>query len=342
MKIYKLLYCCCLVMCVQQALAQDMHFSQFFETPLLRNPSLAGVYDADVRLQIVHKDQWRSVTVPFQTTSLNFEYRTKVGDYGDFFTMGLQAFNDVAGSAVLKTSQVYPVISYHKSLHAEKAVYLSAGFIAGYSSRTYDRTKVRTSNQFDAFGFNPNLSSGEALAGNLNYFDMGAGLSFNSQYGDNADDRFLLGAAYYHFNQPASTFQQSIFSNLKPKWVYTAGIQRHINPYASVLFQADYYQQANHRELIGGFLYKHVIAKDEKDFPLYTFWAGSMYRWNDAIVPVVKFDYKNFSGGVSYDVNISKLKTASQLRGGFELSFTWLYYRHRQTNADSKFRCPKL
>ena len=31
--------------------AQDIHFSQFFEAPLLRNPSLAGIYTGDIRVQ---------------------------------------------------------------------------------------------------------------------------------------------------------------------------------------------------------------------------------------------------------------------------------------------------
>ena len=33
--------------------AQDPHFSQFFEAPLLRNPSLAGLFEGDIRVQSV-------------------------------------------------------------------------------------------------------------------------------------------------------------------------------------------------------------------------------------------------------------------------------------------------
>jgi hypothetical protein len=35
------------------ALAQDIHFSQFFEAPLLRNPSLAGIFTGDVLLLLI-------------------------------------------------------------------------------------------------------------------------------------------------------------------------------------------------------------------------------------------------------------------------------------------------
>jgi type IX secretion system PorP/SprF family membrane protein len=337
-----LVYSWLMLCCSNTMKGQDIHFSQFFETPLLRNPAMAGMHDADVRIQAVHKDQWRSVTVPFQTTSLNLEYRRKVGKQKDFVTMGLQAFNDKAGSAVLKTIQLLPVVNYHKSLSDEKPVYLSVGFIAGYSGRTYDRTKVRTSSQFDGFGFNPNLPSGEVLKGNLGYFDAGAGISFNSQYGNNPEDRLLLGLAYHHLNKPASSFKQTVFSNLEPKWVYTAGIQRTLSPFTSILFQADYYRQGTHREFISGFLYNYVLERDKDDFPLYAFKIGSMYRWKDALVPVLKFDYKNVSGGVSYDINISSLKTASQLRGGWELSVTYLLYSDKYNSTRKQVFCPRL
>ncbi|HRF17259.1 MAG TPA: type IX secretion system membrane protein PorP/SprF, partial [Chitinophagaceae bacterium] len=59
-----------LIMCVafltafnkNSASAQDIHFSQFFEAPLLRNPSLAGIFTGDIRVQAVYRDQWNSVT----------------------------------------------------------------------------------------------------------------------------------------------------------------------------------------------------------------------------------------------------------------------------------------
>ena len=49
--------------------AQDIHFSQFFEAPLLRNPSLAGIFTGDIRVQAVFRDQWTSVTNAYKTGS---------------------------------------------------------------------------------------------------------------------------------------------------------------------------------------------------------------------------------------------------------------------------------
>ncbi len=77
---------------------QDIHFSQFFETPLLRNPSLAGIFNGDVRVQGVYRNQWGSVTVPYQTGSFNVEYKQPIGQGDDFITTGMQLVYDKAGT----------------------------------------------------------------------------------------------------------------------------------------------------------------------------------------------------------------------------------------------------
>jgi hypothetical protein len=69
--------------------------------------------------------------------------------------------------------------------------------------------------------------------------------------------------------------------------------------------------------------------------------AGAYYRWNDAIIPTVKIDYKQLGIGFSYDANISKLKPASRSIGSFELTLSYIsFYKSKQSSSD-KYRCPK-
>src|SRR5689334_18495356 len=105
--------------------AQDIHFSQFFEAPLLRNPSLAGLFDGDLRLQMVYRDQWKSVTPnSFRTASINGEYKMAVSGGDDFITVGAQVLLDKAGSAVQSTTHLLPVVNYHKSLSTQRTSYI--------------------------------------------------------------------------------------------------------------------------------------------------------------------------------------------------------------------------
>ena len=99
--------------------SQDIHFSQIFETPILRNPSLAGLFTGDARIQSVYRTQWNNITTPYQTTSLSGELKMKVGNADDYITIGGQILNDKAGSIGLTTTEFFPAINYNKSIGSE-------------------------------------------------------------------------------------------------------------------------------------------------------------------------------------------------------------------------------
>ena len=67
---------------------------------------------------------------------------------------------------------------------------------------------------------------------------------------------------------------------------------------------------------------------------------GAYYRWNDAFIPTLKLDMYDWSGGVSYDINVSGLKTASQWRGGFEFSLTYRSKLNSRSALENKVLCP--
>src|SRR5205814_307331 len=111
--------------------SQDIHFSQFFQAPLLRNPSLAGIYTGDIRVQAVYRNQWNSVTDAYKTASLEAEYKMPVGKLNDYVTVGMQLLYDKAGTIAWTSTHFLPALNYHKSLSDEKNSYLSLGFMGG-------------------------------------------------------------------------------------------------------------------------------------------------------------------------------------------------------------------
>ncbi len=322
--------------------AQDIHFSQFFETPLLRNPALAGIFSGDLRIQGVYRTQWNSVTVPYQTASLNGEYKLPIGKGDDFLTLGGEILYDKAGSAVLTATHILPVLNYHKSLSSEKNMYLSLGFMGGLVQRRFDRSKITTNNQYNGTDYDPTLSDGENFSSTgYSYLDGSVGLSFNSQLGENVDNNYFIGAAYHHFNKSAKI---SFYSNDKiemlPKVVISGGLRMSVTDYSFVTFQADYAKQGTSTETIGGMLYSYKL--DDPSDPKYVFHAGAFIRWKDALIPVVKMEYKPMAFAFSYDINVSQLKTASQGRGGFELSISYQHYFDRDNSTKNAVRCTRF
>jgi len=319
--------------------AQDLHFSQFYEAPLLRNPALAGLFEGDVRAQLVYRNQWGSVTTPYQTGSLNGEYKFAVGGDNDFMTAGLQVLWDRAGTVALNTTHLLPALNYHKSLNAEKNRYVSLGFMGGLVSRRLDRSKVTTNNQYlDGFGYNGSLPDGETFASNYNYFDASVGMSYNSSIGDKKENNFFVGLAYHHFNEPANSFYHKL--QHLPKWVASAGLRTTLGDFTYITFNADVSMQGPYQEYIAGAMYSVKVGDDTN--PAYVVHAGAYVRWADAIIPVIKLDYQPFSLGFSYDMNISQLSTSSQGRGGFEFSLSYIGFLDKDNSTKDIIRCPRF
>lgn len=328
--------------CVLKTYGQDPHFSQFFEAPLLRNPSLAGLFAGDIRFQAVYRNQWQSVTTPYQTGSLNFEYKQPVGRGNDFVTTGFQILYDRAGVTNFTTSNLYPTINYHKSLNDEKSKYLSLGIMGGYVQRRIDRSKITTNNEYDGNGYNPSLGDGETLTKfSYHYWDGSVGLSFNSSIAGSATDYYFIGAAYHHFNRPKNSFYRNPPVELNPKLVFSGGVRLSVNEMSYITLQSDFSKQGDYTETIGGMTYSRKIG-DDYTKPLYTLHFGGYLRWKDAFIPVLQLDYNPFSVAFSYDVNISELKAASQYRGGFEVSFTYAGFLDRNNSTKNAVLCPKF
>ena len=89
----------------------------------------------------------------------------------------------------------------------------------------------------------------------------------------------------------------------------------------------------------GGFLYSHALTQYGEDEAI-SVAAGTFYRWNDAVVPLIRLDYYQSGIGVSYDINVSKLKTASQMCGGLEVTLSYKAHLHILNSSLNKTRCP--
>ena len=174
--------CVCFGSC---AFSQDIHFSQFFETPLLRNPSFTGIYTGDIRVQGVYRNQWNNVTNAYKTASVNAEYKTPVGKGYDFVTTGLEVFYDRAGTIGWTSTYVLPALNYHKSLSDEKNRYLSLGFMGGFVQRRFDRSKMTTNSTYDGLGDGESFDKAQ-----YTYLDGSVGMSFNSSFNDNPKNNF--------------------------------------------------------------------------------------------------------------------------------------------------------
>lgn len=324
------------------AAAQDIHLSQFYETPILRNPALAGIFTGDYRVEAVYRNQWNSVTIPYQTGAVSGEARFPIGQHNDYVTGGLQLTYDIAGSAHFRTSQLLPVINYHKSLNDDKDMYLSLGFMGGFTQRQFNPAKATFNNQYNNGTFDPSAPSGENfIKYNYTYLDMATGLSFSSTLGENV--HWFVGAAYYHFNRPKVSFLNDNTIELSAKWEYNAGLSAPLGEFGKVILEYNQLKQGIYSEVMAGGLLGHTIQiSSGATTATNMIYGGLFVRWNDAVVPVIKLELDKYTIGFSYDVNVSKLSKASRSFGGYELSLSYLGFFNSLSSSAYKLRCPRF
>lgn len=316
--------CVCMMLCISSVLyAQDVHFSQFYETAILRNPSLTGVFTEDYKVGAIYRSQWRSISNPYQTGTINAELRRPVSSGSDFISYGLLAYYDKAGSIDFQTMSVYPAINYSKAFGDKNNSYLSVGFTGGYIQNSFNPNKATFNNQYlnNSYSFmNP---TGENITNvKLSYWDIGAGINFNSTGGKDASITYMLGFSGYHFSTPATTFMNDKSIKLPMRWNGNAAMSVRLDETYSLQLHGNYMQQGVYSEMIGGVLvgYSKAMTTNDGSQPLFAIYAGMFYRVADAFVPIIKLKYKDYSFGLSYDVNVSKLSPASQARGGMEIT----------------------
>ncbi len=321
--------------------AQDLNFSQFYELPLLRNPALAGVFNGDVRVQSVYRNQWQSVTVPYKTGGISAELKFPLANNYDHFTVGLQASYDVAGDSRLSRVQVLPVLAYHRNLNGEEGAYLSAAFMGGVVTSQFDPTQLKWDDQFVNGQYSSTNPTRQTLnRTGKNYMDLSAGVSLVSPFGN--DGSFYLGVGLFHWNTPKVGFEVATdsISKLSAKWAFNGGMTFGTTDYSRISMFADFFVQGGHRQFMAGAFYTYDLVQYEDMDDKTSISFGGLYRWNDAFIPVLRLDHHQFSVGLSYDVNVSKLRTASQSRGGFELTLNYKSILSGRAMSSYKMRCP--
>jgi hypothetical protein len=125
------------------------------------------------------------------------------------------------------------------------------------------------------------------------------------------------------------------------RWNVNGAVSTQLSEDVVLQIQANYALQGTYQEILAGGLLawtQTMIAEQ----PVFVLYLGAFYRYGDAIIPVVKVKYKNLALGVSYDVNISSLREASNLQGGYEVT---LFLTGRFPNKHAlwgKTICPRF
>lgn len=302
---------------MQEVIAQDLHFSQFFNNPLLTNPANTGfIPDADYRLGASYRDQYSNImAVPYKTMSIFgdaqvFRNRIETGWLG----LGGVILHDVAGTGSLTSTKAYASIAYHQELGLSSL--LTAGFNVGWANKRIDQTKLTFPDQFDGKFFDINEpTSVKLLNNNISYFDLQVGMNY--AYFPTEDIYINAGYSIQHVNRPKETFfEDDANDKISMRQIaFINGIFK-INDDVIINPNVYYTTQATASELVLGLNGAYNLSEHGEKQII----AGLYYRYQDAVIPMIGLEINNTRFTFSYDVTTSSLKNFNHSQGATEFN----------------------
>ncbi|MEY3432428.1 MAG: hypothetical protein RL131_364 [Bacteroidota bacterium] len=302
---------------LERSTAQDLHFSQFFNSPLSTNPANTGfIPSSDYRLGAHYREQWASIPVPYKTISIYGDFQFMRDRFrSGWMGLGGMLLQDVAGSGNLRSTKAYASVAYHQMLG--NTGLLSAGFNLGYAGKQINETKLTFDNQWNGRFFDASIPSGELFLNNsIGYFDMQAGLNYAYFPTDNV---YLHGGfSVHHLNRPSESFFGDIpgYDNtIQPRSIFFADAMIKINNSIIVSPSLYYTQQAKAAEFVGGVHFNYNIFNAGEQQLI----GGIYFRPGDSYIPMIGYQWRNFKFMFSYDITTSQLKNFNNARGATEM-----------------------
>lgn len=311
--------------------AQDIHFSQFYMSPLNLNPAMTGVMNCNTRMVANYRNQWAAALQAnaYNTYSASYDQKIPVGR-SDYFGVGGAFWGDVAGATRFGQTQGKLSFSYSKKMggYRHKAHYLVMGASAGITQRRVTNgDDVRWPNQVSNGIYDPTQPGGTISDPDFLFADIDAGLLWFSVL--DKYNNFYFGAAISHLNQPNISFLSDVVA-LYNKITIHGGGQFEIDRKISILPGAILLFQGKHLEVNAGASLRFAMGKSR--LAKQSWQLGAWYRIaakneggliSDAIILSSRFDYEQFGLGFSYDVNVSGLAGGAPGNGSFEFSLLY-------------------
>jgi len=305
--------------------AQDLHFSQFFNSPLSTNPANTGfIPDGDYRLGINYRNQWSAImSMPYKTMSAFGDVQLMKDRFETgWLGAGGLILRDVAGSGNLTSTKIYGSLAYHQMLGFSSL--LSLGFNLGWANKQINMANLKFPDQFDGKFFDNKIPSSAwnyIRNTNISYFDMQVGMNY--AYFPTENIYLNSGFSVHHINRPMESFfgadpvSENDETNRVPmRYIGFLNGSFKLNDRVILNPNVYYTKQASVSELVGGINAHYNLSGDGA----YQLIAGAYYRHQEAVIPLVGLGYKDYTFTFTYDATVSALSQYNGSRGALEFS----------------------
>lgn len=303
--------------CSLTGVAQNLHFSQYFNTPMLINPANTGFNpDYDYRIGGNYRNQWANVGTPFRTMSLWGDVKLFADRFENgWMGVGGTLYSDRAGNGNLVSTQGYASVAYHQMIGYNSL--LSGGFNLGVVSKRIDISKLTFDNQWNGRFFDVSIPANEPFAySQTSYLDLQMGLN----YAYFASENFYLnaGVSVQHLNRPSETFFAPNTADPRLDRRYTGFLNASLKVQDLWIINPNVYvsKMSSSWETVVGFNANRNLSGDGTQQLI----LGLYYRHKDAVIPMIGFEMNDTRILFNYDATVSNLSPMNATRGAYEIS----------------------
>jgi type IX secretion system PorP/SprF family membrane protein len=309
--------------------AQDIHFSQFYFSPLSLNPANTGNYKGDYRFFGNYRSQWRDISKAYNTFSAGGDFN--IYPKNQNVSGGLIFINDKSGGN-LKVMKIMPSAAFHKKIAGYN---LHIGIQPGVVIKSIDFYAHSFPNQlnWNTGKFDNTLVNTETgVNQRFTYFDLNAGFGASKKFGKIEPE---IGYTLFHINKPKESFL-SLENKLKVRQAYNIGLNYYLNDKIILKGYTMYGYTTKVSDWVSGVNLEYILSKNV--FFTNSVFAGFMWRDGfkrnpDAGIVTAGMNYQNYTIGFSYDITFSQLKTAVDSKGAFEIA---IIYKAKNTRLSKK------
>lgn len=294
-----LVVCAIFIFGINNLNGQDIHYSQFYNSPLNINPALTGVFNGDVRAIGSLRDQWRAVSVPYTTFTGNFDMKLYPKNRNkSFFGVGAIFNYDQSGDGSYNISDLNILGSYNYAITRNNII--SAGLLLGVATEGYDRGGLTWDRQWNGLEFDPNLSPGENFKGGDRFSYLETGLGVNYRFQKSNRTYFNLGIGAWHLNTPTAQLVGDDTSEIPVRLAFNFEGLFKLAQKFDLQLHANHNRQDPYVETVFGGLGR--IHFNEKAG--YAIDLGASYRTTGFIMPTLALHVNQWYVGASYDVTL--------------------------------------
>ncbi|MDX2190607.1 MAG: PorP/SprF family type IX secretion system membrane protein [Bacteroidota bacterium] len=332
--------------------AQDFHFSQFYNAPIITNAAHTGRMKTDYRFNFIHRSQWQVVTQPFSTSQIAIDfniYKKLLG--AKKFGLGVIVLNDQIGfidgnseKGEINVQNYLVSFANHYILDNESRHNLSVGLHAGLSRKFINTSGFIFRNQIDqnTNQANPNLPSGEDMNNNQRSNpQVNAGVYYDFYVSKKLE--LIAGVSGFNLYPQNEAIITGINSTTAIRYLINGGVTYKFTPKLSLTPQFMLQTQATTRSWLMGANVTYALlpptAKSSANISL-----GGWYRLQDAAIGYAGFQYNHVQVGFSYDFTVSTFNNVwpvskRYIQGGWELSLIYTGFLNRAIPNELTIPC---